>query len=436
MSGESRWLPEDFWTARPKLSQIRQAAHSRQRSADAVLHVVLARVAAGIPHTIKLPAIVGAPAPLCHFAVNLAPPGSGKGDAAKIGTELVALGDHVADQLPIGSGEGIVEALFDDVSEMNPDTGKREKRKRQTKHNAFVYVDEGDMLAAVSHRQGSTLLSTLRTIWSGSTLGNTNASPDRKRIVPAGQYTYGVIVGLQPALAGPLLEEAKAGTPQRFCWAPAVDPAVPEQPPAWPMSFDWTPEKPDLEAVRDKAGYMRHYLRVADRVSHEIRANDLARQRGATLDLHQAHAELSRLKVAGLLAVLESRYTITDEDWELAGVVKAASDANLDHARAVVDGEAARHERAASDRNARRQVAATAATEGWRTVKCAEKIRAKVVTDPGILVSKLRRDIGQRWRDVVDDGLAYGTGEGWFHERREPSHSGDDKRSLWRGRPS
>ena len=46
-------LPDEFWTARPELAHIRQAAHARQRSAPAVLHAALARVAAGAPHNLR-----------------------------------------------------------------------------------------------------------------------------------------------------------------------------------------------------------------------------------------------------------------------------------------------------------------------------------------------------------------------------------------------
>jgi len=139
---------------REKLAQIRQAAHSRQRGADAVLQVVLARVAAGAPFTLKLPALVGSPSPLCYFGVVLGPSGTGKGNSADIGSELVPLGTHVADQLPLGSGEGLVEVLFESVREPDPVTSKPVTVKRQIRYNAFVYVDEGDMLAAIGTRNG------------------------------------------------------------------------------------------------------------------------------------------------------------------------------------------------------------------------------------------------------------------------------------------
>ncbi len=48
-----------WWEQRAELTHIRQAAHARARSADAVFGVVLARVAALVPPTVTLPAVVG-----------------------------------------------------------------------------------------------------------------------------------------------------------------------------------------------------------------------------------------------------------------------------------------------------------------------------------------------------------------------------------------
>ena len=79
----------------------------------------------------------------------LAPPGSGKGDAVTIGAELLPVDEHVADQLPIGSGEGLAEVLFDFVTE--EDNGRPNKVKRQVRYNAFVNIDEGDAWPSSVH---------------------------------------------------------------------------------------------------------------------------------------------------------------------------------------------------------------------------------------------------------------------------------------------
>lgn len=427
-------LPDSFWESRDTLSHIRQAAHSRQRSAVAVLHAVLARVAAGVPHTLQIPAIVGAPAPLCYFAVTLAPPGGGKSTANDIAARLVPLDpERVADQLPIGSGEGIVEALFGTVEEEDA-KGKLRQVRRQVRHNAFVYVDEGEVLASLGQRSGATLLAVLRSAWSGKTIGNANASPERTRIVPAGQYTYGLVAGIQDSKAGPLLADADAGTPQRLGWASAVDPTVPDQPPSWPGQLRWAPPDPAaLAGIADREnGWLRHTLTVDPRIVSEVRAADLARTRGAVrADEMEAHGHLLRLKIAGLLAVLDQRTHIAGTDWGASQTVKAASDATLRAAAAVVAADARRGEEATSTKLARRHVKAQSELLGWQTTEAARRIRDRVTRTPGVNRSDLRRDL-RRWRDAFDDGLAHALSEGWVHEQVEASPTGE-RRELHPG---
>ena len=234
-------LPDSLWESRKVFEHIRRAAHSRGVSADVVLHCVLARVAASVDHTTKLPATVGSHAPLCFFTALIGRSGSGKSSGYAVAAELVPVGNHVL-ELPPGSGEGMVDALFDMVTEIDPVTDKPGKPvKRQVRFNATVFADEGEIITALSSRSGSTLLSTYRTIWTGGILGQANASAERKRIVPAGQYAFGIAVGLQPSKAAELLGDVDGGTPQRFAWASAIDPNIPDDSPTWPGELEWDP---------------------------------------------------------------------------------------------------------------------------------------------------------------------------------------------------
>jgi hypothetical protein len=414
-------LPDDFWCARPQLAHVRQAAHSRQRSADAVLHVVLARVAASTAHTTLIPAVVGAPKPLCYFANLLASPGVGKTDADAIGTELVPAPAYVVDHVPPGSGEGLAELLFELIDEPG-DNGKVRQVKRQTKHNAYVYVDEGQVLAELGNRSGATLLPTMRSIWSGATLGQSNASRERHRVAPAFSYVFGIVAGFQAVRVGPLLADADSGTPQRFGWAYATDPSVPDTAPDWPGPLDWEP------APLIAGGYV---LDVATEIAEEIRVADLARIRGeAAVDPLDAHAGLYRLKVAGLLAVLERRWDVTPDDWELAGMIKAASDAARANAVAAVAYEERRKEQRSRDRYARREVEADTATRRTRTVDGARKIAGKVWKEPDRwTVRALQRSMSRWVLEVWDDAFGHALAEGWVVETDEPGQ-GTDKRCL------
>jgi 5S rRNA maturation endonuclease (ribonuclease M5) len=425
-------LPETFWTARPALAHIRRAAHSRQRSAPAVLHAVLARIAAMTPHTVELPPIVGTTAPLCYFAVLIAPPGVGKSSANRVADELVpnTLDDQLADQLPIGSGEGLVEILFGYVIEEEED-GTKKRVKRQIRYNAFAYVDEGLVLTDIGQRAGSTLLPTLRTIWTGGTIGNTNASEERKRIVLAGLYSYGVIVALQETAAGALLDDAPAGTPQRFAWAHATDPTIPDTPPTWPGPLDWTPPDPgELARIETRGAYIRHRLTIASEIATEIRGRDRGRARGQTrTDPLDAHEDLLRLKIAALLALLDQRLDVNAADWQLAGTLKDASDTVRARVVTTTTDEANRRESATAARHAGRAVAADSAIEKNRILAAARKIARKIHDEPDRWIRREMQQAMRNYREVFDDALDHAIGEHWITEHAE-SGQGEDRRAL------
>ncbi|MGI8936895.1 MAG: hypothetical protein ACR2JF_01530 [Iamia sp.] len=320
-------LPGGWWTARPELAHVRQAAHARARSADALLGVILARVAAATPPTVRLPAIVGSPGSLNLAVAIVGAPGIGKSSGAEVGAELVALDDPaVGDAVPIGSGEGLVDAfLGPPVEEVDPVTGDKRRVRRQVRRGVLAVLDEGQALAELGQRKGSTLMPTLRTAWTGGVLGQANAAEDRRRRLPAHAYRLAVLIGLQPEHAAALLDDAAAGTPQRFLWLAGLDPTVPDEPPPWPGPLPWTAPAPTSHGATPVPLEMA----VPPEVAAGIRAANVARTRGeASVDTLDAHRDLSRLKVAGLLAVLADRPTrMTAEDWHLAGTVLDTSDA-------------------------------------------------------------------------------------------------------------
>jgi hypothetical protein len=139
----------------PRLSStIARTRSSSARSADLVLHVVLARTAACIPHTVELPPIVGSVGSLNFYAAGIGSSGSGKSTAVATGRELVPAppGLDIADDRPIGSGEGIAEAYMGTVEQETED-GKKARMRAQVRHNAFIYVDEGEALVDMMHRK-------------------------------------------------------------------------------------------------------------------------------------------------------------------------------------------------------------------------------------------------------------------------------------------
>ena len=425
-------LPDEFWNARPALAHVRQAAWSRYVAPDVVLHALLVRVAGDLPHPIKLPATIGSHQPLNYLAVLVGGPSSGKsgawgtaGDLYPVGTDTVVV--------PAGSGEGLVEILFDQVVEMDLDTEKMVKVRRQIKYRAIVYVDEGETLTALGARKGQTLTGTLRSIFSGQTLGQTNASESTKRIVPAGLYSYGIAVGLQPGLAGALLDDHAAGTPQRFGWAWATDPSMPDHT-DWPGAL---PSRGDIAPQLNgwMGGLRIHVMAVDTEIIAVMVDRRLALVKGIhEIDTMDAHGDLLRLKIAGLLAVIDGRLNIDTEDWRLAGVVADTSRAVRQHVQGVVADQAKREEQATSKRLSRRQVEAVTAVEDSQVRRVAGRIVSLVemAGGGGMSEGQITRALSRAQRAWFQEGLALALGAGDIEVRTEPGQ-GEDKHRYHQG---
>jgi hypothetical protein len=373
------YLPDELWLARPLLTVIRDAARSRLLAPDALLGAVLARVAACSPHTLELPPIVGSPKGLSYFTILVGNPEAGKSATADVAGELIPAPLNVLDRLPPGSGEGMVEALFDLVDE-DDENGKKRKVKRQTKYAAVFHVDEGAVLAELAGRAGSTLMPTLRSAWSHSTLGNTNASAERRRILDGRAYVFGVTVGVQPEWAAPIVDDVAAGTPQRFLWLMATHPDLELGDVAWPGPLDWQPhDAGTLEPIAtNRGGWRRHTLHVPDRIAVDVRAHRANVMRGADTDPRDAHSVLMRLKTAALLALLDHRLALDDDDWRLAGIILDTSRRVRGQVEGTIAWLADRKEQAASDRHARREIHVED-TKAERALRSAARSVANVV---------------------------------------------------------
>jgi hypothetical protein len=391
-------LPDDFWSARPVLDQINVAARSRLVSPDATLAAVLARVAACTPHNVCLPPLIGGSVPLSYMSLLVGPPEVGKSAASRVATALVPPIDAMADGLPVGTGEGIIDALFAMVAEPDPVTGKTIKVRRQVLHNAYVYVDEGATLITTGAKAGSIILPTLRTIFTGGILGNTLADLEKRRIVPAGGAAYGVVVAVQPEVAAGLLTmgEILAGTPQRFTFTSALDPKAPLEPPTWPGELAWAPPHPTYGEME-----------VTDAIAKEVHAYHYGTQRGVQRDRLDAHLLLRKEKVAALLAILEGRLNITTEDWQLAGALMLTSNAVRTVVQARIHENTEAADEAADSRVARRQVRVAEAVASTEIELAVGVVMKMIARHPdGVKRGDLYRSASPRTRDNLDAALA------------------------------
>ncbi|MFG3492976.1 hypothetical protein [Streptomyces sp. NPDC047972] len=411
-------LPEEFFAARPVFAKIRQAAHAEGCSGDVLFYSTLARMSALVPHQYRAVTGIGGRASLNIFAAIVGTSGAGKSTSSSL-TRMVmpALDDDFRDGLPVGSGEGIAEAFMGTVDEPTgelhkggPNKGDPVMRKvrKQVRHNAYFYVDEGQTIAKLSERNGSVLGETLRRAAVGETLGQTNASEERTRYVPAGSYSLGLLVGFQPSTAVPVLADASTGTPQRFLWGWADDPSIPDTPPRWPGELEhghWQRHASDPVDIR-----------FPERVRSMLWAEKVGRARGEIeVPELDGHAGLIKVKVAALLALLDGRDYATEEDWSLAEVIWAASCGVRDHLVERAQREAAVEKQREQDAKVlqvvREHEAKAEATVAMERVAALVRKHASVVG--GITLGELNRRLASRDRKGLRKSIDVAEARGW-----------------------
>ncbi len=313
-----------FWDARPTLRRVQTQARARRVGPWSLLTVQLVRAIASIPPNVGLPPLVGARASLNMFANLVGHSAGGKGVSEALGAEAITIhGAGPIRVVPLGSGEGVARTFI--IDDENDDHGATA---------AIFSASEADTLTALAARQGSTTSSELRKAWSGETLGHGNAGKDSRRIVEAHTYRMGLIVGMQHLRSGPVLAAVDGGLPQRFSWAPTWDRTAPIVAPDWPGNVIVTMPNWGTAPVD---------LAVPVSVARQIDERRLAALHGEAVDPLDGHADLVRLKLAAALMALDGRHELTEEDWQLSGVLTSVSamtrqecqDALVEQSRAI-----------------------------------------------------------------------------------------------------
>lgn len=417
-------IDEDaFWSARPELAQLRDFARSRRVGPWSMFGAVLARAVAVIPPSVVLPDLRGSYGSLNLFVALVAPPGKGKGTSEAASEDALCTDPEVHSATP-GSGEGILkEYAF-----------KRKSDQVDVRNSVLFTVSEIDSLAALKNRSGSTLMPELRKAWMGEQLGFGYAADDKKFAIKRHRYRMTMVVGVQPGRSETLFEDADGGTPQRFLFFPTTDPDRPKgrRPPnpgsvklsRWPDGvlvtegrdtekidgddgekvFSFAVEPLRLAERADPEGF--HVLRVAQVIEDAIDAETEADLDGTYGDDLNSHGTMARLKVAAALMWLNRRTNeITEQDWELAGIVKAVSDKT----RALTVGDlrerAERSNDARAKAEARREVVKTDAVSEQRMTRATDLVRKHVQAAERISRKALRNKLRPELRDHLDDAV-------------------------------
>lgn len=414
-------LPETFWAARPVFQHIRQAAHSQGCSGDLVLYSTLARMSGMVSHHIRAVTGIGGRASLNVFAAMVGVSGAGKSIAAGCVRDLMApADDDFRDGLPIGTGEGIAETFMGAVEEPTGELHQKGPYKgdpvmvrvrKQVRHNAFFYVDEGQTMAKLAERSGSILGETLRRAAIGEALGQTNASEERTRYIAPGSYSLGLLAGFQPSIATVLLADAHTGTPQRFFWGWADDPSIPDVPPPFPGPIEPHPGRmrPDQPVDIDFPVSIKQMLwreRVA-RGRGELEVPEL-----------DGHAGLMKVKLAALFALLDGRMSVTEDDWELAEVVWKCSCAVRDALVLRAQREAAAEKQRADDAKIHAELRSHVAKKGADLTleRVAHLVRRHASQVGGITYGGLKKALASRDRPVAEKAVALAVARDWVFE--------------------
>ena len=325
-------LPEEFWNARPMFQHIRDAGYGSMTVPEALLGSVLGRYSAMVPPAVKLPAIIGAKATLDYITCVVAESSGGKTISNGAAAEILSgktLSKRVDFDAPIGSGEGVIQAFMG--YELN-DKGKKmgdPSYKFGEYRGIHFTADEGTAITEAQKRSGTTLVQTLCSAWSGSTLGQLNASMETKRRIPGGKRRVAATINIQTALASELFESALIGLPKRmvFFWAHSE---FPEQLPEHPGNLVVGLQN----NVWDRDG--DEFMEVCSEIREELRAHRRVVAAGTErLDDLDGHRGLLKLKTAALLALMDWRMDVNLEDWGLAEMIMTHSDKVRSHVLAV-----------------------------------------------------------------------------------------------------
>jgi hypothetical protein len=432
-------LPDDFWSARDSLTRVRQAAHSRVRSADVVFAGLLCRLAALAPHTLRADTGIGTPASLNLFAAIVGPSGGGKSSGLSVSRKLIKA-DQNLEEFPLGSGEGVAEAFMGETDEptgeMAKDGSAKTKRiRKQVRHNALFHSDEGNSLNKLIERSGSTVGETLRSAWSGESIGQKNGRVETTRTIPSESYSLGLSIGYQPTTVLPLLDDHESGTPQRFLYLWAVDPTIPgrESRVPWPGELanpfpasvpTSLPPPGALVAAPPLAGAQA--VTFAEAILDELYDLEHAKASGTLpadhplRDSFRSQHTMLKIKVAALLALLEGRRNVGPEDWRLSQVVLDTSDRVRLYLQALAR-EAAGKARAAllaaeaeaEHHRAYARASVTAALDSTAETRVAIRLAQRVHDDGAMTLGALRKTLAGRDKHLTEGAVDLALRSGW-----------------------
>jgi hypothetical protein len=383
----------------PELQYIRNLARSRLVSPWALLATMIGRATASTDPQLKIPAFIGTPGSLNQMWALVGPSGSGKSATLGIADEVFPAQPGIVTANP-SSGEGLV-TLF-----INVEKGI----SLQTATKAMSVIDEIGQLGAQQSRTGSTLASILRTAWSGGGLSTHSADKDRRRNLKPHSYRYVFIAGVQYTTAHIIMDDAGAGTPQRFIFMPSTDKHAPSHdipdPAGNPFAHWRLPTHGDLIEYPD---HVRDHVRSNRRDNLAGKANAL-----------DGHSILTRLKVAAGLAILHRTTTVTEQIWDISGHVMRMSDRTRTRIEDAIAQQSAAKAQASGIAEASKEEAK--ANHGLE--RATLTIARYVHKHPDGVTRKQAKDAAGRWKTLASEAINVAIERGYITATPIESNAG------------
>lgn len=374
---QPRYEPPDFWDIREYLSHIKQAADAGLAAPYAVLLQCIGRVLSMVPSEVVLPAIVGGQVGSLNMLMGtVGESGEGKGLARGVAKALLPNVDTRV--RPAGSGEGITRHFVSRVS-----MGKKQSTLVQHGTNVIVSVSEIDAVSSLMQRSGSTLSSVLRMAYDGSELGFSNANEERILTVKEQSYRLIFDVDVQPARSKMLLDSEDGGLLQRFVLVSAYSqPSDTDVDDPGPLKWELPTE------IANPQG--RILIPVPENIRKYIRDNRRAVLRRDT-NAVKGHSLQTQLIVAFGFAVLDQRWYIDGQDWELADHMMRLSNVELDKLRKHMSKDAQAKNKTKAELEAAR--------EDVKAKIAAQRIRADLLDMAKRGNGFTRHDVHDHWND-------------------------------------
>lgn len=383
-------LSDDFYTAHPRLNHVLRAARAHITPPDVVLGHMLARIAARIPVTATVnTSQVNIITALVGYS------GTGKSQSGSVAAELLPDLNGALDSQPAGSGEGMVQAYL-----------RLENGENVQAHAAALFhVDEGEQLLQAGGRQGSTTWPIIRSLWSGDTVGQSNAQRDTTRRLSRHTYRFALTVGMQPGYAGQLLSDKHAGdgTCQRFLWVGTGDPECPPSAPEWPGPLTWP-----------------HTIDGPFQIDPQIQRQVDDHRRQATMNghhenPHDSHMMLLRLRTAACLTYL------IGEPGRIGEPAWTAAQRLCEHStnvRAEILAYREREHDAQKAREAIKRADIDAATEDMKEQRACERVARNISAMVGrngqATKGRVNGAVAGRDRHLTDAAIAHAIERGWL----------------------